>query len=79
MTGFISLLFFGGAAFVGIKLWQQHERRAPIRDLEERREDLKDLEEEADLKDEIRGEEDALRERGVDVNGQDEPNKSEKE
>ena len=45
----------------------------------ERREDLKDLEEEADLKDEIEDEEDALRERGVDVDGQVETNESDKE
>lgn len=70
MTGFIALVFFGIAGYAGIKLWQQHERRAPIRDLEERREDLKDLEEEADLEDEITAEEDALRERGVDVDSE---------
>lgn len=67
MTGLFILLFFAVVSFAGIKLWQQHERRAPIRDLKERREDLKDLAEEADLADEISAEEDNLRERGVDI------------
>ena len=67
MPGIILLLLFGGVGFVAIKLWQQHNRRAPIRELEERSEDLKDLSEMADLQDEVDDEAEALRERGLDI------------
>lgn len=65
--GFVLLIFFGIAAYMAIRFWQQHDRRAPVRDLEERREDLRDLTELADLQDEIDDETDALRKRGVDI------------
>lgn len=67
MTGLILLLVFGVAAYGAILLWQQHGRRAPIRDLEERREDLEDLAEMADLQEEIDDQAETLRERGYDV------------
>ena len=67
MTGLLLLLFFGAAAYGAIRLWQQHQRRAPVRKLEEHREDLKDLAEQADLEEEIDEQTDALRERGVEV------------
>ena len=67
MSGFIALVFFGAAAWGAIHLWQQHNRRAKIRNLEDRREDLKDLTEQVDLEEEIETEEDVLRRRGVDL------------
>jgi len=70
--GFILLIFFGIAAYVAIRLWQQHDRRKPIRTLEERREDLKDLAEEADLQEEIDEEATTLRDRGIDIDDHDE-------